>query len=248
MIAELLGRHTFIGVETFVAMIMITASMSTLDSTFTSAAKLISLEFGGWLKLEGDTRDYSGPLRPHDLVHIGFKHMTLARAVMVLLALFGTAFLGIEGDVMKATTAAGTCVMGIGAPIWFMTIWKVKTSTSSKGWHQAPLAFLVPFVVGIVFGLSYWANGRDGGGWTYDLKMGNFYYSRFLGTNFYGHLICIALFFIFFAIHQIPAVAQFFPEVEAETEAATIIASKPTKAATDIEIVGKVEPEVFDTL
>lgn len=232
LVAHMLGKHTYAAIDTFMALIMISASMSTLDSTFTSAAKLVSLEFGGWLKLEGDTRSYFGPLRPVDLDHIGSQHIALARTVMIIIAFVSTAFLGIEGDVMKATTAAGSSVMGIGAPIWFMTVWKVKKAGKS-GWHQAPLAFLVPYVVGFFIGLSYWVHGNNKEGWTYDWKVGSseelptgFHYSRFLGTNLYGHLICIGLFFVFFGIHQLPFVAKYFPEVEPEDEEETIIASK----------------------
>jgi len=230
-VARILGNQTFGAMEVIVNFIMITASLSTLDSTFTSASKLISLEFCGWLNLKGDNnlagdqRVKPGPLRPQDLDNIGPAHIRIARITMACLACSGTVFLGLEGDVMQATTAAGTCVMGIGAPIWFMTIWKVKTGDSS-GWRQSPLAFVVPTIVGFVFGLSYWANGRDKEGWTYDLAMGSsdkqdtFYYSRFLGTNVIGHLVCIGIFFVFFALHQLlPKMGiEYFPEVELDVE------------------------------
>eukprot|EP00931_Biecheleriopsis_adriatica_P100082 TRINITY_DN7509_c0_g1_i1.p1 TRINITY_DN7509_c0_g1~~TRINITY_DN7509_c0_g1_i1.p1 ORF type:complete len:705 (-),score=126.37 TRINITY_DN7509_c0_g1_i1:113-2227(-) len=229
-VARIMGNNTIGAVEVFVNFIMITASMSTLDSTFTSASKLVSLEFCGWLSLAGDNRSYSGPLRPQDLDNISGSHMTIARTTMAFLAIVGTAFLGIEGDVMQATTAAGTCVMGIGAPIWFMTVWSVKEDGKS-GWRQSPLAFVVPTIVGFFFGLSYWANGRDKEGWTYDIKMGSsdkqetFYYSRFLGTNLVGHAVCIVLFFVFFAFHQLLGKlgVEYFPEVERETDKATVI-------------------------
>jgi len=229
-VARIMGYNTIGAVEVFVNFIMITASMSTLDSTFTSASKLVSLEFCGWLSLTGDNRGYSGPLRPQDLDNISSSHMTIARACMAFLAIVGTAFLGIEGDVMQATTAAGTCVMGIGAPIWFMTVWSVKEG-GKTGWRQSPLAFVVPTIVGFVFGLSYWANGRDGEGWTYDIKIGSsdeqdtFYYSRFLGTNLVGHCVCIVLFFVFFAFHQLLGKfgVEYFPEVQRESDKATVI-------------------------
>ena len=240
-VARILGYNTARVVEVFLNFIMITASMSTLDSTFTSASKLVSLEFFGWIRLEGDNREYTGPLKPQDLDNISSTHMTIARATMAFLALVGTAFLGIEGDVMQATTAAGTCVMGIGAPIWFMTIWSVKEE-GKKGWRQSPLAFIVPTIVGYVFGLSYWANGRDGEGWTYDLAIGSsdtqesFYYSRFLGTNLVGHAVCIGLFFIFFAFHQVLGMlgVEYFPEVERETDKATVIG-----VSSDAQVTGK---------
>lgn len=237
-VARILGYNTARAVEVFLNFIMITASMSTLDSTFTSASKLVSLEFCGWLSLSGDNRETSGPLSPQDLDSISSTHMTIARATMAFLSLAGTAFLGVEGDVMQATTAAGTCVMGIGAPIWFMTIWSVKEN-GKKGWRQSPLAFIVPTIVGFVFGLSYWANGRDGEGWTYDLAIGSsgqqesFYYSRFLGTNLVGHAVCIGLFFIFFAFHQVLGMLgiEYFPEVERETCKATAIGPSSDKQA-----------------
>jgi len=239
-VAVILGHQTFRALEVFVNFIMITASMSTLDSTFTSASKLVSLEFCGFLNLEGDSRDVSAPLRPQDLNNIGPVHIRIARITMACLGLIGTAFLGIEGDVMQATTAAGTCVMGIGAPIWFMTVWKVKTE-GSRGWRQSPLAFVVPTLVGFVFGLSYWANGRKDvkSGWTYDWALGSsdkqdtFYYSRFLGVNVYGHLICGGLFFLFFALHQIlPKMGvEYFPEVEPEIDQQT---DKETKELTRV--------------
>jgi urea-proton symporter len=235
-VAVILSRHTYGAVGVFINFIMITASMSTLDSTFTSTSKLISLEFCGWLSLAGDKRDHSGPLQPQDLDNIGDTHIAIARAVIVILAFFSTAFLGLEGDVMQATTAAGTCVMGIGAPIWFMTVWRTK-GEGRRGWRQAPLAFIVPTVVGFVFGLSYWQNGlKDENGeaykgWTYDILVGHddnkptFYYSRFLGVNLLGHGICIALFFVFFAFHQLlpPSFERFFPQVEPESEKGTVI-------------------------
>eukprot|EP00930_Biecheleria_cincta_P036654 TRINITY_DN2511_c0_g1_i1.p1 TRINITY_DN2511_c0_g1~~TRINITY_DN2511_c0_g1_i1.p1 ORF type:complete len:736 (+),score=96.16 TRINITY_DN2511_c0_g1_i1:57-2210(+) len=242
-VAMILGRNTFGAVEVFVNFIMITASMSTLDSTFTSAAKLVSLEFCGWVKLEGDNRGYSGPLRPQDLNNIGSVHIVIARVTMAALAVVGTAFLGIEGDVMQATTAAGTCIMGIGAPIWFMTIWSVKKD-GKPGWCQSPLAFIVPTIVGFAFGFSYWANGRDKEGWTYDLLVGSsaeqesFYYSRFLGVNLVGHAVCIGLFLIFFVFHQVLGKlgVRFFPEVELEVEGGSIIGSVGKLSEPDVKL------------
>merc|ERR1712166_1604886 len=82
-----LGGRTFRGAEMFIMFVMITASLSTLDSTFTSASKLVSLEFGGWLRLAGDTRSFVGPLRPIDTDHIGKDHIILARVFIVVLVI-----------------------------------------------------------------------------------------------------------------------------------------------------------------
>jgi len=176
--------------------------------------------------------------------YIGEYHMILARIFIVVLAFIGTAFLGYEKDAMKATTVAGMSIMGIGAPIWFMTIWRTK-SESRKGWRQAPLAFIVPFIVGWIIGISYYVNGENNTdrkeycatltnstadcvtseqGWTYSLNVGTYTnsagaevqnaYGRYLGTMLLGHSIVIALFFIFFAFHQLVQIPGFeCPEV-----------------------------------
>jgi len=231
-VAAILGQRTYRGVEVFVNLVMITASLSTLDSTFTSAAKLVSLEFCGWLQLEGDTRPALGPLRPVDIDHIGHQHITVARAFIVFLMFVGNSFLGMETDAMKATTIAGMAVMGLGFPIWWMTIWRTKKE-SRRGWRKAPLAFVVPFAVGWFFGLSYYFQGKESSeyperekGWTYDLNVAGSYtknngeeadyaYGRYLGTMLLGHLICLGSFLFFFAFHQVVPLTA---EVEAEGE------------------------------
>jgi len=204
-------------VEVFVNFIMITASMSTLDSTFTSFSKLVSLEIGGWLKLAGDSRVIAGPLRTFDLEYISEKHMVVARFAILILMFLGVSFLGTEKDAMKATSAAGTMVMGIGAPIWMMTVWRTKTDTR-KGWVQAPLAFMVPSVVGFIFGWFYYTDGKEGEGFTYDLAVGDYYYSRFFGTNLLGHAVCIVVFFAMFTFHQLFPKLWFWPLEEIEPE------------------------------
>merc|ERR1719221_1799146 len=158
--------------------------------------------------------------------------MNVARISIIFLAFVGTAFLGYERDAMKATTVAGMSIMGIGAPIWWMTVWRVKTE-NRKGWRQAPLTFIIPFAVGWFIGISYYIHGEDNTdrtlwcsqqtnpandcvtsaqGWTFKLKVGTYTngagdsvsaaYSRYLGTMLVGHGIVIALFFIFFVFHQ----------------------------------------------
>jgi len=255
-VAWLLGRRTYVGAEIFINLVMISASLSTLDSTFTSASKLVSLEFCGWLKLSGDTRSLRGPLRPIDLPYIGSAHMSIARAFILFLAFVGTAFLGYEKDAMKATTVAGMSIMGIGMPIWWMTIWRTKQD-GRQGWRQAPLAFIVPFVVGWFYGISYYIHGEDNTdrktwcaanaptdatcvvnaqGWTYDLNVGTYTtatgaeaqnaYGRYLGTMMQGHAVVIALFFLFFALHQVVA---WTPEVEPENEEGTVMGYEAKK-------------------
>jgi len=272
-VARILGARTFRGAEMFIMFVMITASLSTLDSTFTSASKLVSLEFGGWLRLAGDTRSFVGPLKPMDTAHIGKDHIVLARIFIVVLVIVGNCFLGYEKDAMKATTIAGTSIMGIGPPIWCMCFWKVKTE-SRKGWVRAPLAFLVPWAVGWVFGISYFLDGQNKSfralecteasatinpfsesycselGFTYGLQIGSYdqngvdtwmYYARFFGTNLVGHAICIVLFLVFFAFHQM--FPKLWPspleEVEAEPDEGSMIGIPLPEWATSMKGKGE---------
>merc|ERR1719221_1090403 len=173
--------------------------------------------------------------------------MNVARISIIFLAFVGTSFLGYEKDAMKATTVAGMSIMGIGMPIWWMTVWRVKTE-NRKGWRQSPLAFVVPFAVGWFVGISYYLQGEANSdrvtwcaaqsepsqdcvtsqqGWTYKLNIGHYTtsagddvplaYGRYLGTMLAGHGAVIVLFFLFFLVHQLIPMT---PEVELEKEAA----------------------------
>jgi len=263
-VAWILGHRTYRGAEMFITLVMITASLSSLDSTLTSCAKLVSLEFGGLLQLKGDKRGVMAPLRPSDILHIGSDHLSVGRVGIIAMAFIGAAFLGYEKDAMKATTVAGMSIMGIGAPIWWMTIWRTKRE-GRKGWRQAPLAFVVPFAVGCFVGVSYYLQGEAntdrvawctaeglGGdcvtkeqGWTYRLSIGTYTgdagqevqnaYGRYLGTMLAGHGAVIVLFFIFFALHQLIPLT---PEVTPEKVKAELIEKEETKE--DIEKTVKI--------
>merc|ERR1719210_25670 len=176
--------------------------------------------------------------------------MNVARCFIVFLGFIGTSFLGYEKDAMKATTVAGMSIMGIGMPIWWMTIWRTKAE-GRKGWRQAPLAFIVPFALGVFFGISYYVHGEDNTdrttwckanepanancvtdkqGWTYDLNVGTYTkadgseaknaYGRYLGTMLLGHGVVIFAFFVFFILHQLIPMTE---EVEPEPEGGTVI-------------------------
>mmetsp|Transcript_91134 Transcript_91134/g.162236 ORF Transcript_91134/g.162236 Transcript_91134/m.162236 type:complete len:719 (+) Transcript_91134:41-2197(+) len=240
--AWVLGHQTYAAVEVFVTFVMITASMSTLDSTFTSWSKFVSLELGGWLKLRGDHRGFLGPLEACDLKNVSSSHLLMARCSIVLLMVLGVAFLGTEKDAMKATSAAGTMVMGIGPPIWMMTIWKTKNERH-KGWVQAPLAFVLPSAVGFVLGYFYYSDGKEGEGLTYDsFKIGDVYYSRFLGTNVWGHLICFVTFVLCFAFHQLLPNAWFYQLPQVDVSQSQIGIALPVPK--DPSLAGTKEPSM----
>lgn len=169
--------------EVLTNFIMITASMSTLDSTFASGAKLMALEFGGWLSIAGEAREKLGPLRPHDVVHITPTHIWVARTSIVVLVCTGVAFLGFESDAMNATTVAGTAVMGIGPPVWALCLWRTRKG-ERRGWRSAPLAFILPYAVGWFFGAQYWIDQKK------DPSEFRVTYDKFQFTNYYNTFNC----------------------------------------------------------
>lgn len=81
--------------------IMITSAASTLDSTFTSVAKLVVV----------------------DLNKKGTVTLTKGRMVMILIAVGGSIPLFFSPEVLSATTISGTMVLGL-APIFLL--WKMK--------------------------------------------------------------------------------------------------------------------------
>ena len=84
-VANALGGAT----EFFITLVMMSSSLSTLDSTFTAAGKAVALEFGGWLRLSGDKRTHraiaSERCRARDVVS------AVVRVGMVTVAVLGDA-------------------------------------------------------------------------------------------------------------------------------------------------------------
>lgn len=127
-----------------ISVIMITSSISTLDSTFTSCAKLVGPDIAGYLSVGG---------KPLAIADATDRHVTIGRIAMVLVALIGTVMLFENPSELSATTVSGTVVMGIGIPIIAIALlpdaWLWKRGTTR------PLAFLVPFFVCVFLGICY---------------------------------------------------------------------------------------------
>ena len=194
-------------------MIMMTSSLSTLDSTYTSCAKLVALELGGWLKLPGDPRVGRGPM-PAAHEAVTKSHILIGRIAIAFLGVFGTLYLLAEDEVLKATTVSGTMVMGLGPPIYLMLAWRYNSAPGSEdGFRQAPLAFVLSFVPGVVFGFLYQSSGlkqSDGSPANPGLKaslntlaVGEGPYAMFFGLNLLGHGVCLVGCLVGFAIHQL---------------------------------------------
>lgn len=209
---------------TFINLVMMTSSLSTLDSTFTSCAKLCALELFGWLRLEKDARPAGkrGPLAPAD-ASVTSAHIALGRASILSLALAGALNLLADTEALSATTVSGTMVMGLGPPVLLLLAWRFGAPDGSvSGWRQAPLAFLFSFVPGIVFGALYsvatakrYFTDEDGAAaseYRYEalreslidrLAMGTGPYSLLLGMNVIGHCTCFGGCAVGFAVHAL---------------------------------------------
>ncbi len=199
---------------TFVNLVMMTSSMSTLDSTFTSIAKLGALEVVGWFKLPGDKRGpkQRGPLTPSD-PSVTQLHVAIGRASIVLLAILGPINLLANTEALSATTISGTVVIGLGPPIYLMLFWRFNSAPgAADGWPCAPLAFLFSFIPGAIIGSLYSVATTKIGGTgalrypdvaaSLDrLAMGDGPYATFLGVNVVGIAACIVGCAMGFAIH-----------------------------------------------
>jgi len=130
-------------------MIMMTTSLSTIDSTYMSITKVVSLELFGFATK-------CRPLSPRDAA-VGQHNILIGRISIILLGIAGVAYLHMDNaEVIQAMTVSGTMVTGLGPPILAMLVWRYNSKPGANdGWRQAPLAFLFSFVPGCVFGSVY---------------------------------------------------------------------------------------------
>ena len=190
-VAETLGTVLF----SFINIIMVTSGISTLDSTFTSVAKLVGPDVHGFL-----TRG-----APLALSEATDTHVWIGRAAMVAVAIVGTLPLLDNPAELDATTVAGTIVMGLGAPIYMLAL--LPKDLEWKG--TRPLAFLVPTLtcaaIGLCFKLSttkdkhkelkYPAVARSID-FSY-LAIGDGVYKTYLGINVLGACLSLGAWFLF---------------------------------------------------
>jgi len=175
---------------------MSTSSISTLDSTFTSTAKLCGPElFGYWEK--------GAPVPLSEATDV---HVKVGRVAMCVMALIGTLPLLMDVTELSATTISGTVVMGLAGPIVLIGI--VPDSMLWKRGTARPLAFLAPFLtsaaIGICYMVRYSLKDSDGQLKYADvnvdftpLKIGEGSYAMLLGTNVLGACLSVFLWYAF---------------------------------------------------
>ena len=121
-VSKLLG----VGFMLAINFIMITSAASTLDSAFSSAAKLIIKDLGNARHLK----------------------VVNGRLAMIVFALIGTLPIFFNPEILSATTISGTMVLGL-APVFLL--WKRQSNPLS--FHMAVGAGIA---VGIIFATGWW--------------------------------------------------------------------------------------------
>jgi solute:Na+ symporter, SSS family len=117
-----MGVAKMVGVPALLALnlIMVTSAASTIDSTFTSAAKLVHIDI------------------------LKSKNLTVskARLTMAILAIVGTTPIFFNPEILSATTVSGTMVLGL-APVFLFWKWDAPKSSYM-------LSILMGIVSGII--------------------------------------------------------------------------------------------------
>ena len=150
---------------------MLTTAGSTLDSTFSSTAKLTALDFGG----RRGEEDRSA--------------MRWGKVAIVAVALLGnlpllTLYVGdqIGPAVIAATTISGTMIMGL-APVFLLGFFR----------RAGALSFHLSLWTGFILGILLAAAPGIFPEW---VALGQGKYADDLGVNFFGLLLCCALFLL----------------------------------------------------
>lgn len=150
--------------------IMLTSAGSTLDSTFSSAAKLSARD---WFNRRG---------RPTELQALTGRWAMIAIAVLGNLPLLSI-YLGdrIGPAIILATTISGTMVMGL-APIFLLSFIR----------SAGQLSFHLAFWIGLIFGiLRVLENAFQAEIFPTWMALGTGKYAIDLGVNVYGLILCI---------------------------------------------------------
>ncbi|MDR0514248.1 MAG: hypothetical protein LBG81_03690, partial [Coriobacteriaceae bacterium] len=155
------GKVLGVGALFVMALIMISAASSTLDSSFASLSKLIAWDLP---KMLGKT--------PNE------RARKLGMGIMLLFAVVGNLPMVFGTDILKATTISGTMIMGL-APVFIFPVLMPKLISPTR------IGFHLSFWIGIVLGFSY-AFGLVPA----ELALGAGKNGLLLAINLYGLVAC----------------------------------------------------------
>ena len=158
--AQVVAQGMGVGAFFLMAAMMVMCAGSTLDSTFSSLAKLTARDLPAVLGKD--------PHKKARWIGIGF---------MVVFAIVGNLPMVMGTDVIKATTISGTMIMGLGPIFLLHGVGPIKPT--KLGFH---LSFWIGMVLGIVDTVSASSLAF--------MNIGAGAYANFLGVNLWGAIIC----------------------------------------------------------
>jgi Na+/proline symporter len=132
---------------TLLCLVIITSALSTLDSTFSSVAKVAGPDLHGYIT-------NGRPINPSFATE---RDVLIGRIAIVVIGVTGTLPLLFDPDELDATTVTGTMVPGLGPPI-YMAAFACLFSSKFSGrvtTRTRPLMFLLPFLFSAAIGTCY---------------------------------------------------------------------------------------------
>jgi len=167
-----------------IALLMISSSISVVDSTFSSTARLIGLQLMGYIEKKR-------VLKPEETEP---RHILVGRIAMVIMAIIGVLPLLASPNIIQATTVSGTMVIGLAPNFLLMNLaYKPKSDLG----RTYPLSFHMSFFCGVILGICQVSNKVPS---SWNLGHGDF--ANLLGVNVYGSILCFGLFCLGLPFHS----------------------------------------------
>jgi Na+/proline symporter len=167
----------------FTALIMITSSMSTLDSAFVSTGKALGVEIPGLIR-------FGKPSFERSSAEMDVRY---GRMGMIFMLIVGLLPCIADPSVLNATTLSGTVIMGLSGPV----IGGLLVGPRAKYMkYQLPVAFHGSFWCGVILGICIQVGVAPT-----SFYIGSGKYSLLLGYNLYGLLLCWAFYLVGLIIH-----------------------------------------------
>jgi len=167
------AKYLGIGYFDVIALLMMSSSISVVDSTFSSTARLIGLQLMGYIT-KGRV------IRPEEADE---RCIYAGRLAMVVMAALGLLPLFASPSVLAATTISGSMVIGL-APVFLLF------PLTRKG-EKHPLSFHCSFWTGGILGIIQVANALPT---SWNIGTGDF--ANILGGNIYGSILCFGFYII----------------------------------------------------
>eukprot|EP00457_Paulinella_chromatophora_P001186 gb/GEZN01001188.1/.p1 GENE.gb/GEZN01001188.1/~~gb/GEZN01001188.1/.p1 ORF type:complete len:943 (+),score=157.68 gb/GEZN01001188.1/:130-2958(+) len=207
VIATALGEVVYL----CVSLVVVVASLSSVQAAFLSTTKVVGLELAGFFRNFGQGR--RAPLtvrsRPLDSRHIWLGRAgALALALAALGALLASGYENrLRPEQSIAPLVLGTAAAGFGPPVCLLLVWRNE-------WHVSRLAFHLPVLCGILFGVLLYScpDGSKSESSCGDVlrgmplalvKLGDGPYSFELALNFWAQVVAAVMCMLGFSLDQL---------------------------------------------